>query len=312
MRGQPSARACASSRSNCEYEPSMSNPRRFYAGLWSRRAGWLLGAISLSCAIALFLSWHQDELMLRQQAIMITDNLSTDSARIRAVNNWVYHNKGFAPNNSYFIVPALGPTPIQVMDVGGDCSDKSRLVAAMLNSIGIDAGLVMISPCLHCGFIHTVVEAQYENGRMVVDPIWNVDYPAGDGRFLGVKDMAGTNRGRERVVELQLQRPATDKISGMPGMDAFFDYATPINWDTNYVTHTVAAMMRLTGYPPETVSRPRLLEDPKLLLSLSVLGMAVSYVIVGFLLDLSLRALITRTPRRMTDTQTNKFGTTDA
>ena len=185
--------------------------------------------MSLSCAIALSLSWHQDEVMLRQQAVIITENFSTDAARIRAVNNWVYHNKGFAPNDRYFIVAALGPTPIQVMELGGDCADKSRLVAAMLNSIGIDAGLVMISPCFHCGFIHTVVEAQYENGRMVVDPIWNIDYPAGDGRFLGVKDLAGTNRGRQRVVELQLQRPATDKISHMPEMDADFDYATTIN-----------------------------------------------------------------------------------
>ena len=64
---------------------------------------------------------------------------------------------------------------------------------------------------------------------LVVDPIWNIDYPAGDGRFLGVKDLAGTNRGRQRVVELQLQRPATDKISHMPEMDADFDYATTIN-----------------------------------------------------------------------------------
>src|ERR1700737_2646610 len=70
----------------------------------------------------------------------------------------------------------------------------------------------MISPCLYCGFIHTVVEAQYENGRMVVDPIWNIDYPTGDARFLGVRGLAGT----KRVVELQHQRPATDKIARMP------------------------------------------------------------------------------------------------
>jgi hypothetical protein len=69
------------------------------------------------------------------------------------------------------------------MEQGGECGDKSRLVAAMLNSLGIDAGLVMIAPFQHCGFIHTVVEAQYEAGRMVVDPTWDVDYPTGDGRF---------------------------------------------------------------------------------------------------------------------------------
>jgi Transglutaminase-like superfamily len=290
----------------------MRNFRLFHADSWCRRVGWLLCAISLSCAIALFLSWHQDEVVLRQQAIMITENFSTDSARIRAVNNWVYHNKGFAPNDRYFIIPALGPSPIQVMEQGGDCSDKSRLVAAMLNSIGIDAGLVMISPCLYCGFIHTVVEAQYEKGRMVVDPIWNIDYPTGDGRFLGVKDLAGTNRGQERVVELQRQRPTTDKIAHMPPMDAVFDYATPINWDANNVTRTVAAMLTLTGYPPETVFRPRLLEDPKLLLIFFLIGMATGFVVGGFLLDFALRSVMTRIPRRITDTHADKLGTTDA
>ena len=155
------------------------------------KIGWLMGAVTLSCAIGLWFSWWQDEAVLQQHATKITESLSTDSARIRKLNDWVYQNKGFAKNDRYFIVSALGPTPIQVMEQGGDCSDKSRLVAAMLNSLGINAGLVMISPCPHCGFIHTVVEAEYENGRMVVDPTWDVDYPTGDGRFFGAESWPG-------------------------------------------------------------------------------------------------------------------------
>ena len=123
-------------------------------------------------------------------------------------------------SDHYFIVPAIVPTLLQVLEAGGDCADKSRLVAAMLNELNIDAGLVMISPCPQSGFIHTVVEAQYEGGRMVVDHIWNVDYPAANGRYLGVRELAGTNLGRERVVELQSLRGAADKIAAMPEMDA--------------------------------------------------------------------------------------------
>src|SRR5712675_3418184 len=208
----------------------------------SRRRGRNLiifsAAIPLICAISLYFNWQQDSAVLRRQTLAITAHLDSDSARIRAVNDWVYHNKGFDPNDQYFVVSALGPTPIQVMARGGFCADKSRLVAAMLNSIGIDAGLVMISPCLYCGFIHTVVEAQYENGRMVVDPIWNIDFPTEDGKFLGVMDLAGTSRGRDRIVELQHQRQATDKIAGIPEMDAMFDYAVSINWNRNIVTRT--------------------------------------------------------------------------
>jgi hypothetical protein len=267
---------------------------------------------SLSCAIAVFLSWHQDEVVLRKEAMAITENLNTDSARIRAVNNWVYHNKGFAPNDRYFILPALGPTPIQVMEQGGDCSNKSRLVAAMLNSLGIRAGLVMISPCLYCGFIHTVVEAQYENGRMVVDPIWNIDYPTGDGRFLGVMDLAGTSRGRERIVELQRQRQATDKIAHIPEMDAMFDYAVGMNWNRNTVTRAVASILRSNGHELDSIFRPRLLEDPKLLFSILLIGIAIFSIMFGYLLDISSRFVMTRIPRQMTGSNTDKLGSRNA
>jgi hypothetical protein len=252
------------------------------------------GAIPLICAIGLYFNWQEDDAVLRRQAVAITAHLDSDSARIQAVNDWVYHNKGFDKNNQYFVVPALGPTPIQVMARGGFCADKSRLVAAMLDSIGIDAGLVMISPCLYCGFIHTVVEARYESGRMVVDPTWNVDYPTGDGRFLGVTDLSGTNRGQERVAELQHQRPVTDKIQHMPDADAAFEYAVAMNWDKNFVTRSVAATLRLMGYRPETLLRPRWLEDPKLFLIYFLLGLATTVALAGFLLDPGVRAVTKR------------------
>ena len=102
---------------------------------------------------------------------------------------------------------------------------------------------------------------------MVVDPIWDIDYPKEDGRFLGVRELAGTNHGRERLVELQHQRPITDKIQTMPASEATFDYAVAMNWDRDIVTRTAAATLRLTGNQPETLFRPRILEDPKLFLA---------------------------------------------
>ena len=286
--------------------------RRLRAGLACRRLGWVIGTIPLLCAIGVFFSWHQDEVVLRRQAEVITKNLNTNSARIRAINDWVYHNQGFAKNDRYFIVPALGPTPIQVMEQGGECGDKSRLVSAMLHSLGINAGLVMIAPCRHCGFIHTVVEAQYEAGRMVVDPTWDVDYPAGDGRFLGVRDLAGTDLGQERVAELRQQRPAPDKIMNMPLEDATFDYAVALNWDRDPVTRTIAAALRAGGYSPERWFRLRPLEDPKVFLICLLIAMTILLIIFGFLLDVGVRSVMARFPRRITSSNTPKFEATDA
>jgi hypothetical protein len=285
--------------------------RMLRAGLTCRRLGWIIGAIPLFFAIGIFFTWHQDEVVLRLQAEAITKNLNTDSARIRAINDWVFHNKGFLKNERYFIVAALGPTPIQVMEQGGECGDKSRLVAALLDSLGIDAGLVMIAPCHHCGFIHTVLEAQYEAGRMVVDPTWDVDYPSGDGRFLGVRDLAGTNRGRERAAELRHQRSA-EKIVNMPDDDATFDYAVAMNWDRNVVTRTVAAMLRARGYSPETFFRPKILEDPKLLLIYLLTGMAAACALGGLLLYLGLRSVMIRISQPMTTSNADRLEVTDA
>src|SRR5258708_21052302 len=145
----------------------------------------VLIVLPFASALGVFVDWQRDNALLRQQAVEITTNLSTDSSRVRVINDWVYQNQGFGKNDHYFIVPALGPTPIQVLESGGDCSDKSRLVAAMLNELNIGAGLVMISPCPNCGFIHTGVEAQYERGPMGGDPLWHVDYSAAGRKFFG-------------------------------------------------------------------------------------------------------------------------------
>lgn len=247
----------------------------------------ILIVLPFASALGVFADWQHDNALLRQQAVKITANLNTDSERIRAINDWVYQNKGFGKNNHHFILAPLGPTPLQVLEFGGDCSDKSRLVAAMLTELDVEAGLVMVSPCPNCAFIHTVVEAQYEGGRMVVDPIWHVDYPTGDGRFLGVRDLAGTSRGRERIAELQRERGPSDKIAGMPATEATFDYAVAINWDKNMATRAVAATLHLLGYTPEQMFRPKFIEDPKLALSLLLVCTGITIVganVVIFLL----------------------------
>jgi hypothetical protein len=248
------------------------------------RSAAALALLPLACAMAIWVSWLNDNTVVREKAMAVTTDLTTPSAKIIAINHWVYRNQGFAPNDQYFLIPDLGPTPIQVLESGGDCGDKSRLVSAMLRQLGIASGLVQIFPCRDCGPIHTVVEAKYEGGRMVVDPTWNVDYPSGNGNFLGIQELADTGRGREHIYDLQARRGLRDKLQFMPDADATFDYARAVNWQKNVLSRAAAFGFRMLGYDPENMLRPHFLEDPKLALNLFLLIITGMLVMTTFIL----------------------------
>ena len=84
----------------------------------------------------------------------------------------------------------------------------------------------------------------------------------------------------------------------MPTTEATFDYAAAINWDKNGVTATAAAMLRLLGYSPETMFRPRYLEDPKFALSLLCVWIGI-VVLVGWLILGMGRVVMVITRRRV-------------
>jgi hypothetical protein len=256
---------------------------RLPAWLYAARDAAIWAAIPAAVAVGIWLSWVNDNAVLREKAIAVTAGLTTASAKISVVNHWVYRNQGFAKNDRFFLVPALGPTPNQVLESGGDCGDKSRLVSAMLWQLGINSGLAQIFPCQGCNPIHAVVEAEDEAGRMVVDPIWDVDYP-GDGKFLGIRELAGTSRGREHVADLKWRRGAGDKIQFMPDSEATFDFAVAVNWQKNALSRAFALGLRLLGYDPSHLLRPHFLEDPKLMLALFLLILSGMFFATSFIL----------------------------
>jgi hypothetical protein len=258
--------------------------RLLLAWLCSARSIAIVAVLPAACAVGIWLSWVNDNAVLREKAVAVTAGLTRDSTKISTINHWVYRNQGFTKNERFFLVPALGPTPNQVMESGGDCGDKSRLVSAMLWQLGIDSGLAQIFPCQDCGPIHVVVEAEYEAGRMVVDPIWDVDYPTADGKFLGIQELAGTRRGREHVVDQQWRLGAGDKIQLMPESESTFDFAVAVNWEKNAFSRAVAFGLRWLGYDPAHLLRPHFLEDPKLILALFLLIVAGMILITYFIL----------------------------
>jgi|SRR5713101_9766899 len=83
-----------------------------------------------------------------------------------------------AENDSYFLSPLfrfLRPAPPQVVEKGGVCGDRSRLLIALLRLRGIHSS----KQALYNGQgqpTHCVVEADVESGKMVADPLFGLRF----------------------------------------------------------------------------------------------------------------------------------------
>lgn len=243
---------------------------------------WLLStAIVTLSGIFVFISRIADSNTLRAIALEQTQNCRSDAERIVALNEWVYQNKGFAKCRSYFLLPLLGATPIQVLHEGGDCADKSRLLSAMLAQLHIPSTLAMLYKCEECPPGHTIVEAKYEDGWMVVDPVYNITFPNGKGGFCGIKELETNPQFLiERIGDLRILRGPTDKINYYDSAKNHYRYARAINWKKNALIRASAFFISFFGGDPFLMRRPHFLEDPKLFIALACFVCTVLLVLL--------------------------------
>ena len=236
-------------------------------------------------ALILAVSLQNDNKLLREISVENTKNCQTDAERTIALTDWVFHNKGFAKNKSYFLFSGFGPTPIQVLDQGGDCADKSRLLAAMLSTIKIPSTLAMLYPCEECPPIHTVVESKYETGWMVVDPVNNIYFPDSVGGYYGIEQLATEPELLvDRIRNLRAENGIAHK-SHFYDFDRYdYKHVRTINWNKNAFTRVAVYFVSIFADDPYLVRRPQFLEDPKLLLLLICMGDAGLFFLIGFVL----------------------------
>jgi len=99
---------------------------------------------------------------------------------------------------------AFGPlslTPKEVVEQGGPCESKSRLMRTLLHLHGIESRRVLLLEKRS----HTVTDADIENGQsMVVDPLNGLYFPRPDGGYFSLNDLAGNREIlRERIAEVR-------------------------------------------------------------------------------------------------------------
>lgn len=247
----------------------------------------------LSLFVVLFLgaagyfgvSRWQDQQMFRE---VIAENVAapTDTAAfVQELNSWVYHKEGFEQCQARYVWAPLGPTPAQVFDAGGDCADKSRLLSAMLGSVGIPSTLVMLHPCRDCAPTHTIVNAYVAGDSIAADPVYDLVFPDPSGGYYGVQEVRDDPQILlQRLTELKQLRGPRDKIRFHADNEMKYGFPKTVNWDRDPVFRTAGAALASITDEPFLITRPRLMEDPKLFLAWASLGFAAACAILLLLI----------------------------
>ena len=174
-------------------------------------------------------------------------------------------------DSRYFLLPIfsfLRPMPRQVMEQGGDCADRSRLVIRMLRLHGIGASKWALYT-KEMKSVHAVVELEAETGKMVADPDFGLWFPRSSGGYYGIRELRQSpNILRDRVQSFveQGKRPGAVDLLKYPLNDYTYEYAKSINWEKWAVTWPLyKALSIILGPSIDNLQRPAFVEAPQLM-----------------------------------------------
>lgn len=252
--------------------------RRLYSLCLASALGFLLfGAVELAW-------WKADRARLRTVAVAVVAPARDEGERLTRLTDWVYHNHGFANNQRYHLWRKLDATPIQVLEHGGSCEDKARLLVALLRELDTAGSLAMLYPCEECSASHTVAFVETGAGWTLADPSFNLTFPDRRGGFTTIETLRAEPALLERrLAELRAARGPADRINRYQAID-HYSHMTTINWKKNVLTVGVAGLIRATGAAPWSTPRPLFLEDPKQFFALLGFGGALVLGLLALLL----------------------------
>jgi hypothetical protein len=174
-------------------------------------------------------------------------------------------------NSSYFLLPifsALRPMPRQVLEQGGDCGDRSRLVIRLLHLHGIEASKWAIYT-KEMKSVHAVVELEAETGKMVADPLFGLWFPRSDGGYYGIGELRQSPSILQDRVQSLLQegvRPGSRDLKSYPLDEYSYQYAKTINWEKWAGMFLVYESLKLVVGPAiDDLRRPTFVEAPQLI-----------------------------------------------
>jgi hypothetical protein len=192
-------------------------------------------------------------------------------------------------NDSYFLFPVfsfLRPTPLQVIEQGGDCADRSRLVIALLRLRDIPASKWALYNA-RGESVHAVVQANVESGSMVVDPLFGIWFPKPQGGYYAIGDLRKDPQIlSRRISALRAQglEPGADRLETYKSDDYVYTNARTINWNKSALMKYSYRLLRwFMDDKVDELHRPAFVEEPPLMV---IYGIAVleAFVILAWFL----------------------------
>jgi hypothetical protein len=223
---------------------------------------------------ALLAKYLADDAVLRQvveldpdlppsrKVLTLLDYIDKHVARVETTD------ESFFPGLSF-----LRPTALQVLEKGGDCADRSRLLIELLKREGVHASKVALHDRQGAAQ-HAVVQARIEDDdrSMVVDALFGVYFPNERGGYYSVWDIhEDESILAERLRELGPTQPFTRDY---PLERYTYEAPRTINWNKSWATQQLYRVLsRIMGPRVDDLPRPSIVGDPVLLtLAIAVLA----------------------------------------
>lgn len=255
-------------------------------------------------------SWNADRARLRTLAAAVAAPAHGEVERLTRLTDWLFRNVKPGKNRRYHLWRKLDATPIQILEHGGDCEDKSKLLAVLLRELGIESSLAMLSSCAQCKLTHTVVFIETRAGWTLADPAYGFTFPDRRGSFHTIETLrAEPALLQNRLAELRAARGPDDVINQYHRDRDLYAHMTTFNWNKNALLRGAADLLRAAGAEPWSVPRPLFLDDPKQFFALLGLGGALGFALLALLLRPRRRSAPDGTPRAIVEI---RGGGTDA
>jgi len=238
-------------------------------------------AFGLIASMGVYASYRADRAVLRQAALNVTRGIDEPSDRVLALLSWVHDLVGSSKNPDFYYVKEFRATPVQVLEHGGDCADKSRLLDALLSEIDMWSSMAMCFDEVTHEPTHTVVEARIaENTYMLVDPAYNLFFPDESGGYYDLMDLQRDAQILPlRISALLEQNPgSTNRDRYYLSASTTYHTASTYNWEKNSLTKFAFSIAHaIIGDNVYRLRRPCVLESPQiavLMLLLAVSGLS--------------------------------------